>query len=671
MLKRSVVYFGSSSPLPEARPLRAGPLTLSYANGELRGIRWGSRQVVQRIYMAVRDRDWRTVPNDISDEHVDAGKDRFRITYRAENRQDNIHFSWGAIITGADDGTITFSFEGHAVTDFLQSRIGLCILHPMTECCGRTCRIHRAGGASVAGVFPRYIDPSVPVDPFIDMTGMSYEVLPGVDLTLQFAGDLFEIEDQRNWTDASYKTFSTPSRLGYPRPMAIGTQVAQSVTLQLSGERKAAVSAIPETAVDCKIDVDAESATPLIPIGLGSASHGEELSVLEIARLQSLNLSHIRVDVTPSEPGWQSAFRRNTRVAKAISVPLEIALHLSSAVDADLTRVVEEITVQKPDVCRWLVFHSEELVPNGKWVRLARAVLHDCTPDVSVGSGSDAGFFELNNERSVTADSDFLAYPLSPQMHAFDNASLVETLPAQAVTVESARQFAGSRPIIISPITFKMRFNPYATSREMNGPGALPPQVDPRQMSLFGAGWTLGSIKYLVECGQVSSLTYYETSGWRGVMDTASGSPLPDQFPALAGMVFPIYHVLAAIREFAGGESVRAISHAPSVVEAIALRKETQFRMMLANYTPERRRVLVEGVPGRMLCKFLDEATFAGALQAPEKFRGTSGNLLASNEICMPPFAIAILDVALPEVSSGLSRDEESVRHALQGRIIQ
>ena len=60
----------------------------------------------------------------------------------------------------------------------------------------------------------------------------------------------------------------------------------------------------------------------------------------------------------------------------------------------------------------------------------------------------------------------------------------------------------------------------------------LPSQVDERQMSLFGAGWTLGSLKYLCEsCPQ--SLTYYETTGWRGVMETKHSSPVSKLFNLL------------------------------------------------------------------------------------------------------------------------------------------
>ena len=52
----------------------------------------------------------------------------------------------------------------------------------------------------------------------------------------------------------------------------------------------------------------------------------------------------------------------------------------------------------------------------------------------------------------------------------------------------------------------------------------------------------------------VSSATYYETTGWRGVMETAQGSPLPELFPSLPGGVFPLYHVFADLTEGEGCE---------------------------------------------------------------------------------------------------------------------
>jgi hypothetical protein len=110
-------------------------------------------------------------------------------------------------------------------------------------------------------------------------------------------------------------------------------------------------------------------------------------------------------------------------------------------------------------------------------------------------------------------------------------------------------------------IRFKPRFNPVATEPEKAPrPGELPPQADPHQKSLFGAGWTLGCLQSLAESG-VDSATFYETTGWGGIMASNGGG------------VYPLYHVLADAAELAGAEILPVTSSAPLEVAAMALRK--------------------------------------------------------------------------------------------------
>ena len=59
---------------------------------------------------------------------------------------------------------------------------------------------------------------------------------------LDFEGDVFETEDQRNWTDASYKTYSTPLSITYPVTIEKGTRIYQRVSLSVDGSFK-----IPES----------------------------------------------------------------------------------------------------------------------------------------------------------------------------------------------------------------------------------------------------------------------------------------------------------------------------------------------------------------------------------------------------------------------------------------
>ena len=236
---------------------------------------------------------------------------------------------------------------------------------------------------------------------------------------------------------------------------------------------------------------------------------------------------------------------------------------------------------------RWLIFHVEEKVTRPQWVQMARQALSPLTPGVPFGAGTNAYFAELNRERPDLDGLDFVSYSLNPQVHAFDNASLVENLQGQADTVRSARAFCGDVPIVVSPITLRPRFNPNATGNNAPpDPNELPFEVDTRQMSLLGAGWTLGSLKALCESG-VHSITYYETTGWRGVMETASGSPLPNKFPSVPGEIFPLYYVFRDIATFAGGGwMLPTTSSDPLRIVSMALYSQPFFVVLCANLTP-------------------------------------------------------------------------------------
>jgi hypothetical protein len=269
-------------------------------------------------------------------------------------------------------------------------------------------------------------------------------------------------------------------------------------------------------------------------------------------------------------------------------------------------------------------------------------------PQALFGSGTNVYFTELNRSRPRVAPLDVVCYSINPQVHAFDNTSLVETLETQGVLVDSARRFVGDTPLAITPVTLKPRFNPSATGAQGPlAPGELPLQVDVRQMSLLGAGWTAASLKYLSEKG-VYSATYYETTGWRGVMEREDGRPQPGVFRSLPGSVFPMYHVFADVGEFAGGTVVPAETGDALRVDGLAVEQGGRRRVILANLTPEAQRVCVQGLGSRVRARYMDERNVEEAMQSPERFREQGGEPVATSggtlECDLLPYAVLRLD---------------------------
>ncbi len=652
-LPKNVQFYGKDEPLPEQMELRAGPLSLIYEGGDLRYIRLGQHEILRRVYVAIRDHNWGTITPLLSNAHMEIGADSFRISYDAQNRQGNIDFFWRGVITGEADGTIKFIMDGQARSTFRRNRIGFCILHPM-ECAGVACQIEHVDGTVEQTAFPQYIGPQLvvdgiikPVHPFAEMRAMTYQVSSGLQAEIRFEGETFEMEDQRNWTDASFKTYGTPLRLPFPVEVKTGTKISQSVILTLKGK----IAGASLAGVDDEPLTFAVADSPVRPlpkIGLGVASHDQPLTQKEMARLAALNLSHLRLDLSLLEPGYGAKLRQAAAEARELGVKLEIALFLSDAAEDELKALVGLLRQVDPPVWAWLIFHHAETSTPARWVELARTHLQKYDSAAVIGSGTNVFFTELNRTRPPIQAMDLVCYSLNPQVHAFDNLSLVETLAAQAVTVDSARQFCGNLPIAVTPITLKMRFNPNATGPEPQPePGQLPPQVDERQMSLFGAGWTAGSLKYLAE-SDTHSLTYYETTGWRGVMETEAGSPLPDRFRSFPGGVYPLYHVLADVGEFAGGQVVATASSQPLQVNGLAIRKNGQTRVILVNLSAEPQRVPVAGLAKRVMVRVMDETNVEAAMQSPEEFRNQPG--VAQHpvdgvlELNLLPYAVARID---------------------------
>src|SRR5262249_27588042 len=103
---------------------------------------------------------------------------------------------------------------------------------------------------------------------------------------------------------------------------------------------------------------------------------------------------------------------------------------------------------------------------------------------------------------------------------------------------------------------------------------------------LFGAAWTVGSLKYLIE-GGAAALTYYETVGWRGLVETEGGAPVPRLFPSRPGMIFPVYWVFLDLAGWRDAAVLRCDSSGPRRVIGLALRRGARTRAILANLTAD------------------------------------------------------------------------------------
>lgn len=439
------------------RTLRAGPMSLLLEpDGGVRRLSVGGAEILRRIHGAVRDRDWNTLAPEPTRLEVRDGIDvDFDVLCGP--------FAWRGTIRG-DGRRLTYAMDGVARSTFLRNRIGLCVLHPVQA---GACEVEHGDGTREASRFPERIAPHPPFKNVRSLTHFP----AGLRVRTAFEGDVFETEDHRNWTDASFKTYSTPLELPFPVEVPAGTRIRQTVTVEV--ERR------------------------------------DELSLAERATHPFPSLAHRRIDLRPGE-----------RFAPSDDVPLELALHPEGERDLAAWAAV------RAPIARVLVFPKGHKATPSEWVALARKHFRG----VPIGGGTDAYFAELN--RGPRPEGfDVVAWSINPQVHAEDDLTLIENLEAQGWTVESARALAPGVALAVTPVTFRPRFNPNATDVLTSESDSDVSTSDPRIRTPFGAAWTAASFKYLAESG-ASSVTYGDLgpalpglSGWR-VVPCASSDPL-------------------------------------------------------------------------------------------------------------------------------------------------
>lgn len=649
MVARHALWNGRAEAPSRWPVLHAGPVTAVLNGTDLRSIRVGDVELVQRIYVALRDAPWNTIPAATSDWVVAAGPDSFRVTFKASHRHEAIAFDWTGTIEGFHDGLIRYEMDGVCRGVFEYSKIGFNIHHALDGTIGRPYRAQTESG-ELRGVLARDIDPQriengTLTGMFAPYSEIAIEVIDGVEAIVALEGDLLELQDHRNWIDGNFKSYGTPLALGFPFTSEDGRRIRQVVTVRYAGTPPMAAERAPE------LRVGASVGRWLPALGLGMPSHEASLTAQETARLAAIAPDHLRVDLSLRAGGWEAALDRAIGDARALGTALELAVAANETSGHDLAGLAARLLAADVPVARVLVypladgFSAFVTTTPAAIVRFVRDELEPVVGPVVFAGGTNQNFSDINRDRPTDPVLTGLCVSACPTVHAADDRSIVENLAGLAEMVRFAGEVAAPRSVHVSPVTIATRFGPYPGGP--SAPGDLPAPVDVRQASLLGAAWTAGAIAALAASG-AGSATFYETTGWRGVLELAAGSPMPDRFPSVPGQVYPLYHVLADVAEWKTATLRSLDVTAPLTVTGLAVEADGGgVGVIAANVTPEPQRVRLSGLPGSTArVRLLDEATAMIALTDPDAFRASPGGAMPLAEggvlwLELGPYAVA------------------------------
>jgi hypothetical protein len=528
------------------------------------------------VYFALRDSNWVTAPIVRSDEKVTVTPEGFDISYVATNRAGNKDvLRWNVAIKGNASGEIEFSLDGNVLDSYTRNRAGICVLHPIRETLNKTVKVTRPDGTVYEARFPETINPH---QPFLDMRKMAWNLEGNAWAELEFEGDIFETEDQRNWSDTSFKTYSTPLTTPYPVTLKPGDRVSQKIRLKFTH-----IEALPLSGSKIvQITID-ESRSNVFP-KIGAQFPGRDLSShKDIGILSDLAFEHIRIELNLTSELWKDHLKSGLAEAKSISANPFISLAFGNEPVKEWNQFVREL--QPADI---KLIRRIAIIPLDRKAdvdELLTTILPEARsifPNVPIGAGFRSYFTELNRNRFNYEKIDFVTYPVTPTAHATDSLTVIDNLPAQGDAVRSAATFAKDMKVIVGPVSLRPPFNPDAKSEVSEAENVLPSRYDVRQATALAAGWLIGSIKYLAEAG-AESVTLFESHGMAGYFLGDDDWKHKDFHTDMK--IFPVYDALMTLRKLRPGKVILSQSSQPVICTSMVVDGDNGRYLILVNHT--------------------------------------------------------------------------------------
>ena len=645
---RAIKLCGTEQPDVPGRVLTAGPLSVELDNGNLRYLRVGGVEVLRALAFLVRDENWGTYIPTLSELVVEQRADSFSVRYRASCERSGQALSYDARIEGRSDGSLEFTGSATPASDFLTARTGFVVLHPLKGVAGHRVDVEHTDGTVETSKFPALVNP---VQPFLNIRALTHEVMPGLKAVVRMQGDAFEMEDHRNWTDASFKTYVRPLARPWPYTLKAGEPLKQSVSLTLSGPVPPAGRAARGETVEIELGHVTGDSMPAVGLGMPAQEIEAALAAIELLKRAAPRLLICQFDPRAKHGRKQLDGYRMLCEQTGAQCELEVVVESVDQFQRELAGVaalVREAGLKLSALAVCPAGDLKSVLPGGPRppappLEELYGAARDAFPGVRLGGGMFSFFTELNRKRPPADLLDFVHNGTCPIVHAADDRSVMETHEALPYQVATARGFIGKTPYRIGPSSIGCRDNPHGKTftPNPNNERLCLVRMDPRQRGLFGAAWALGYIASLAPTG-VETVSLGAPTGPLGIIHRSSDTEQPYYDALGRSAVFPAYHVVAGLTRAAGAKRVAATSSDDSRVRCLAYRAQGASLLWLANMSGQEQTVSVAHTGASPFGIVLDETSFEQATTEPAAFQA-GVRALDPSRLELQAYAVALI----------------------------
>lgn len=527
---------------PDTKKIEHGYFTLDLAKNAIRNIRYKNSLIIDQLYTSIRPLDWSTLTSDQHIDNIEIIDDVCKI-HITDFFFDTLISQTSITIDSSN--TLTIDYELRGLADYSVSRWGICFCLNTSDWMGANVTSSTGEYLLPIDIAPQRVEAGATLGLFPPSSEMIFRANDGRALTATSVGRALEAEDQRNWTDNTYKIYS--GSLAEPRPFntSNGSSWKQSITFQVSAP-------LDENDDISKIQVIEISSLPRIGLQFNEDSLLGEDDLTKAFIL--LDIDHIRINEESFDPQKILAATRN-------GLTIEAALFSDNS-DLELHEDILEINNMIPAGSRLLIH------------RQGREVVEfsDLPKNNSLSAfipGTDAYFVDLHRAQYNFAES--VSYSISPTVHTFDTETIFKTLRTQTESVEAAKKNLAPQ-VFISPITFSTRGNPETGHQKSFRKFYSNSEIALSIRNIEAAAWTLGSIFALAEAGAHAG-TWHELFGEFGIVYQHEG----------AVRFCPVFHALSALAAH-HSEGLRLTRSADN--SWVAFENRELGRMLLASLRP-------------------------------------------------------------------------------------
>jgi hypothetical protein len=451
-------------------------------------------EVWRGVMFLHRDAAWRTPAVVVTNVQVAVEERSFRLAFDGACSM-TPSLTWHARVEGLESGSIRFDVEARPEAALLTNRTGLCLLHPLSAA-GARVEIEHIDGRMSQSTFPVLVSPW---QPFTNIRAVRHEFMPGCWASCRMEGDVFEMEDQRNFSDASYKTYSGSNLRPMPYRLAPGDCVRQSAVLALERHTTASRSSGPRTP---SIDVTTTRSGRLPRLGLTYAPQAAATPVPPA-------LWHVSIDRRAATATLKDERRRIREAAATAPVAVELLLR-------DETRAADE--------CAALARHLAEVdvIPDSVAVfptsRRSVSAARAAFPCSAIGGGTPWFFTHLNRS-TLPANLDFVTFRTCPIVHVADDRSVMQTLLTLPAIIATLRARNPDPAMRVGPSSIAMSVNPFGPWPEpIDGTPLAMARADRRDDERFGVAWSAGYLAGFASGGaqvvSFSTVHAFEALAW-------------------------------------------------------------------------------------------------------------------------------------------------------------